>query len=245
MHTNIHIFTHTVQNWGIYIHVHVCIRVFYLASTVPDVACVAWLIHMCDMPHAYVWRDSYIRGTWRIPMHNMTIYTCGMPHSPVWHDSSPVWPDSYTRGVWHIHMCHTIHSHICRIQCTTAQYHRGDTTRFYAGQNCVLTWLTHMTGLMHTWDMTYSYVWHDSFTCGTLPVQRHYVLNWCHELDTTSSAHNGAILGDNHDSCILLCMCLTRLIYMWDMPHTYVRHDFSPHVWHDAFIYMTHSAPES
>jgi len=40
---------------------------------------VTWLIHTCDMTHAYVWHDSCIRVTW-------LMHTCDMTHAYVWHD---------------------------------------------------------------------------------------------------------------------------------------------------------------
>jgi len=51
------------------------------------IICVAWLLHMCDMTHSYVWHDSFLGVTWLIHM-------CDMTYSYVWYDSCP--------GVWKI-----------------------------------------------------------------------------------------------------------------------------------------------
>jgi len=64
----------------------------------------------------------------------------------------------------------------------------------------------YVTWLIHIWDMTHSYVGHDSFICGTWLI---------HMWDMTHS-----YVG--HDSFI----CETWLIHMCDMTH--------PHVWHDS-----------
>ena len=115
--------------------------------------CEKWLIHMCDMPHAYVWHElevmhhpilcvtwmcvtwliymcgvshSFIRVTWRI-------HKCAMTHSHGWHDV-------FTWVTWRIHMCAMTHSY---------------------GWHDVFTCVP---WLIHTGDMTYSHVCHDSFT---------------------------------------------------------------------------------
>ena len=58
-----------------------------------------WLIHVWDIPHSYVWHDSFIRETWRIHMWAMThLYMCH---------------DAFICGTWHIHMCAMTHSYSC------------------------------------------------------------------------------------------------------------------------------------
>ena len=110
----------------------------------------AWLIHMCDVTHACVWRDTwmcvrwhvlyvchdaFIRVTWHICM-------CDVTQSFVWRDSfiyetficavthSYVWRDAF--------MCATTHSNVCCGTCICVPWHV----------------------LMCT--MTRSYVWHTS-----------------------------------------------------------------------------------
>ena len=115
---------------------------------------VTWLIHMCDVTHScvrrdsfmcvtwliHVWRDSFICVTWLIHM-------CDMTYSYVWHESficvlwlihmthSNVWHDSFKWVTWLIHAWHDSFIYV--------------------------TWLIHMCG------MTHSHAWHDSFTCAT------------------------------------------------------------------------------
>jgi len=87
------------------------------------------------------------------------------------------------------------------------------------------------------WDMTHSYVWHDSFTCVTWLV---------HMFDM--SRCNTAILG------VYMCHSFgTWLIRICDMTHSYLWHDSficvtwrihmcdmtHSYVWHDAFICVT------
>jgi len=52
-------------------------------------------VHMCDMTHSYVWRDSFVCVTWHIERvaidelatHVRGIHMCDMTHSFVWRDS--------------------------------------------------------------------------------------------------------------------------------------------------------------
>ena len=69
----------------------------------------AWLIHMCDMTHSYVWHDSFTCVTWLIHM-------CDMTHSCVWHDS-------FTCVTWLIHMCDMTHSHVWHHLCDMTHSH--------------------------------------------------------------------------------------------------------------------------
>ena len=118
---------------------------------------------MCDVSHSYVWRDSFMCGTWLIHMCHMThsyvrhdsiicvtwlIHMCHMTHSYVWHDSLicvtwliHVWHDSFICVTWLIDLC--------------------DMTHLYVWHDSLIRvpWLNHMC------DMTHSYVWHDSPIC--------------------------------------------------------------------------------
>jgi len=48
--------------------------------------CVTWLIHMCDMTHAYVWRGSFVCEM-KDTVHVTLMHMCDVTHSYVWHDS--------------------------------------------------------------------------------------------------------------------------------------------------------------
>jgi len=76
--------------------------------------------------------------------------------------------------------------------------------------------------LFHMWDMTHSYVWHDSFICA---------IRLIHMCDMTHSYVW-------HDSLI----CMTWLIHMCDTTHSYVWHDsFTRVTWLIHMCDMTHS----
>jgi len=56
---------------------YVCVRAWTHAT---------WLIHVCDVTYASVWRDSFIRVMWLIRLCAVTrSYICDMTHSCVWH----------------------------------------------------------------------------------------------------------------------------------------------------------------
>ena len=67
-------------------------------------AYIGRLIYMCDMPHLYVWHDSFICVTW-------VIHMCDMSHSYVWHAS-------FICVTWLIHMCEIQRERLlfCRLQ---------------------------------------------------------------------------------------------------------------------------------
>jgi len=119
---------------------------------------VAWLIHMCDMPH------------------------CGMTHTHVWHASFRlyVWQDSLIGATCLIHMSVTCLVHMCD-DSVTWLVHMCDMTHLYVRWLVLLCDATQL----HVWpdsfiymcDMTHSficgtwlihiYLWHDAFTCMT------------------------------------------------------------------------------
>jgi len=80
------------------------------------------------------------------------------------------------------------------------------------------------TWLFHMWDMTHSYVWHDSFICVTWRI---HMCDMTHSYVWQDSfacvTHSCAW----HDTLI----CVTWPIHMCDMTHSYV--------WHDSFIRAT------
>jgi len=116
--------------------------------------CVTWLIHVCDVTHSCVWRDSFMCVTWLI--HVCDSFTC-VTHSYVWHDSftcvthSCVWHDSFRSRAWLIQVCDMTQSFVWELD---VQSHLMD--------SCTCgTWLTQVC------DMAHSCVWHDSFMCVT------------------------------------------------------------------------------
>ena len=74
------------------------------------------------------------------------------------------------------------------------------------------------TWLIHMWDMTHSYVRHDSFICAAWLI---HMCDMTHETQRTYSTVR-------HDSFIWetwLFICATWLIHICGMTHSYVRHD--------------------
>ena len=108
--------------------------------------CVAaWLIHMCDLTHPYVWQDSFICVT-------CLIHMCHMTHSYVCHDSFICVP-------WLIHMCDMTHSYVWHDSfiCVTWLIHMCDMTHSYVCHDSFIC----VSWLIHTCAMTYSYVSQD------------------------------------------------------------------------------------
>ena len=105
------------------------------------------------------------------------------------------------------------------------------------------------------WDMTHTYVRHDSYICETwlismrtcailMGVWDSYMCDITHACETW-------LIYVRHDSCMWdmthICeTCETWLIYvrhdscMWDMTHIYVRHDSS--MWDLTHIYVRHDS---
>ena len=102
--------------------------------------CVTWLIHMCDMTHSFVWRDSFICGTWRKALYLNTFSNAREASSR--HRLVSVWHDSFICVPWRIHMCSMTHSYV-----------------WHDSSICV-TWLIHVC------DMSHAYASHDSLICG-------------------------------------------------------------------------------
>jgi len=114
------------------------------------------LNHMYDMAHSYVRHDSFISVTWLIHMCDYDLALAAhilwdMTHSYVWHVSFMCdVTDAYTyatansspRYAWLIRRCDTHDSFIC-----------------------VTRYAFHEPWLIHTCDMTHSYMWHDSYIC--------------------------------------------------------------------------------
>jgi len=167
---------------------------------------ITWLIHVCDISHSDVWRDSFI---YVIICVTWLIHTCDMTHSYVWHDS-------FICVTWLIHMCDMTHSYmwhdslVCVTWLVTWRI-PVSVQRCNEDKECV-TWLMHMC------DMAHSYVWHDSS------------ILWHDSFMFKSSVCvclNYMSLQLNDEAKV----CVTWIIHMCDMTHSYV--------WHDAFIRVT------
>jgi len=207
------------------------LRVWHDAFT-----CVTWLIHLCDMTHSYMLRDSHkcvlssatlldnpasSRVTGRIPV-------CGMMHS--------CW-------TWLIHMlaCWPWLIHVCDMTHTCV---------WHDSYMCV-TWLIHVcphlrdlrAWLIHVCDMTHSYVWHDSFICVTWRIhmcdKTHVRLRaWLiHVCDMTHVTQNSFIcVAWLIHMCDMTHSCVTWLIHMCDLTHSYGRQDSRETVWKEPYM---------
>ena len=123
-----------------------------------------WLIHLWVITHSYMLHDSFIYVTWLIHMrHDSFIcatqcdlcifvkWTIRICHVYVWHDSSKKKKFSCIYVTWLIYMTwllyfrEIMHSHL------------------YLSHVC-MTWIVHMYDMViYMYDMTHSYLWHDSF----------------------------------------------------------------------------------
>ena len=98
--------------------------------------CVTGLIHVCDMTHSYVWHDSFICVTWLIRI-------CSATHSCMWHD-------------WFIFVTWRRYVGVKElVEVFIWILWRPDAPEEFI---CAVWFI-------HTHDMTYSCVWHDSFIC--------------------------------------------------------------------------------
>jgi len=198
-----------------------------------------WLIHTCDMTHAYewhdlrVWRDTFVCGTWRIRI-------CYMTRSYVWHDS--LQRDCIPRPlkkicgfVWcfmvHVYV-YTVHSHVGHdlflYTCICIYIYMnlwflafGNESWCSRGAFLCVTWLIEHCGFLWCF-MVYFHVWRDSFL--TLHIEFLAVFH--------------------------AFLCVTWLIPMCDVAHSYVWRDSflcvawriamcdmtHPYVWYDSFL---------
>ena len=167
--------------------------------------CGIWLIcemtrsHVCDMTHSHVWDMTHSH------MWDMThSHVWDVTHPCVRHDSCMrffvlgwwvmclFWNDSFICVTWLIHMC------------------------------CMIGVSFRALPVIRMWDMTHSYVRHDSFIYGTWLIRmfdmtHSYVLHdWCILKSLSCQSYV------RHDSFI----CETWLIHIFDMTYSYVRHDW-------------------
>ena len=109
--------------------------------------CVTWLIHLCDVIHPYVWRDSFhvrfnsfVCVTWLVHTHAIIR----------WY----VWHDSFTCVIWPLDVWHDV---TWRNYLWDGRTH--DMTHWYVwGDECI----------SGTWHDLLNCVWHDAFVCVTI-----------------------------------------------------------------------------
>jgi len=165
------------------------------------VTCVEEFIHMCDVTHSYVWRDSFICVTRLIHMCDVT--------------QSYVWRDSVICVTWLSHKCDVTQSYVWRdsVICVTRVMHTFDMTHSHVWHDlCIcVTWLIHMC------DTTHAYVWHDSSICVTRLIHmcdmtQSYVLPlFCLHLDWSVYGARVSVCV-RHVWCACKCACATSMV---------------------------------
>ena len=199
------------------------------------------LIHMCDMTHSYVWRDtpvvrlataSHCNALQRTAMHCNTLQHTATHNSTLQHTATccNTLKHAATHGNTLQHDTPVIriayaHNQVCTHLAATHSYVCHDSFI------CV-------TYLIHKSEMTHSYVWHDT------PVVRfpYAYKQVCTHLDISRSNmwHDSFIYATTHsyvwhDSSIFVT-CNTPIrpslgVYKLAVTHSYV--------WHDSFICVT------
>jgi len=124
---------------------------------------MTWLIHMCDVTHSYVWRDSSIYMTWLVHVWHKSCIRV------IWHTKlMHYWTTSCIQTpapIWHcIYMCDMMIWFI---------YMSDMSQGADALLDCLLHWHPHAHPALHLYiwrnNLTHSHVWHDPFTCVTWP----------------------------------------------------------------------------
>jgi len=72
-----------------------------------------WLIHMCDMPHSFMWWLVCAPQAQVVEEAAQRYHTRDMTHSYV----SCVWYDSFIHVIWLIHTCDMTHSYLWCLAC--------------------------------------------------------------------------------------------------------------------------------
>jgi len=214
--------------------------------TLKAIICVTWLIHMCDMTYLHVWHDSFIHVntcvTWKKNPSSPRV----SPHH-THQRTSYVWHDLFTRVMWRIHKCDVTHSQVWHdsfIHVTWLSHtHHTCVTRLLSGltanvatPHTLMTFphvdVTHshvrhdsftcVTWLSHKCDMAHSHVWHGSLTCVT------WLSHTRHTCVTQLISGLTANVATPHTLMIYSNLwrdafpCVTRLIHMCDVTHSYV-----------------------
>jgi len=124
------------------------------------------------------------------------IHMCNMTHLYVWHDS-------FICVAWLIHMCYLTHSYVrdhsfilslvYSFVCALCLIRIG----FSVGA-CILNFVISL----HTWNMTHSYVWRDTFICVT------WFIRMCGKTHSWLRQNSATELSDRTHS---YCCCRTHL----------------------------------
>jgi len=188
-----------------------------------------WIFHMWDMTHLLLWQ--YVRRCSVAFSFYHILEVCDMTHWYVWHDS-------FTCGTWLFRMWDIHDSSICGTWLIYLGnmfdfvplpflfyqiWEVRDMTHWYVWNDL----FTCGTWLMYTWDMSLSYVGHDSFItlaiCSTSFCCLFFFTRfwrcviWLTDVFEMTYSHVG------HGSFIRR----TWLINTWNMSHSFVEHDSS------------------
>jgi len=199
---------------------------------------------ICGMTHSYnwLWTDSFIRDTcphnWFIHVNSThrhirvtrRIHTCDMTHLYMWHDAS-------INVTWQIHACEICTSAHTDIHTRTHTYmntdiHKHIYTHIYAHRYTQTHIRTHvhtrtqplpyglltfirLTWLIHTCDITYSYMSHDVFIhTYKIHTHIHRLIHTC--VPTHSYTHTQPL-----PTCVVECW----FVHTCDITHSYMWHD--------------------
>jgi len=172
------------------------------------------------------WRASCMCATWRIhTCATWLIHICDMPYSFVRRASSTcVWRDSYS---W---TCASLHLHCASFRSCNVCHSRD---LFIYVRHDLYIYVRHDLFIYVRHDLfiyvrhdLFIYVRHDLFICEAFDVNHSHMCDVTHNLQ--QARHRTSITSC---SAHVPFICVTWLIHMCDMTHSYV--------WHDSFICVT------
>jgi len=207
-----------------------------------------WLIRTCDMTHAYVCHDSFIRLPWLRVDVDMThsqvshdsfirvlwlIHTCAMTHLYVCHDS-------FSSGPWLVHTCVMTHSYVCHDSfiCVPRLLHLLHTLWRHVplfNSFITVTWLTNSR------DTTHSYLWHIQCTRVTWLIHTRDIIRvtWL-RVDVFMTIWNTPCADVSIPFTLIR---VTWRIRMFDVSNSYVWRDsftrVTSQVWHDSGLTLS------
>jgi len=173
--------------------------------------CVTWLIHLCDVIHPYVWRDSFhvrfnsfVCVTWLVHTHAIIR----------WY----VWHDSFTCVIWPLDVWHDV---TWRNYLWDGRTH--DMTHWYVwGDECI----------SGTWHDLLNCVWHDAFVCVTRWDDSLLFVAWRMHICDMTRKYNWRKNRRND-------LRMTTSSYAWhnefirliEIPKTFISHSWMSHSW--------------